>query len=44
MPTCLALGSTFWSMAICSSTGFMSEVPVRLPPGFSLSATRPEAA
>ena len=30
--------------AICCATGFISEVPVRFPPGASFDATRPEPA
>ena len=44
MATFLASGMSCLPNAICFSTGFISEVPVRFPPGASLSATRPEPA
>ena len=44
MATFLASGMSCFPNAICCATGFMSEVPVRFPPGASLAATRPEPA
>ena len=39
MPTVLASGLSFLIRAICSATGFMSDVPVTLAPGASADAT-----
>lgn len=41
MPTDLAPGSSCLTSLIWSATGFMSVVPVTLPPGASAKSTRP---